>query len=233
MHAIAYDAVHDEIVVPNQFAQAVLTFRGGASSEEPPLRVIQGPHTQLADLSRLDVDSINNEIFVPLGESILVFKRESNGDVPPLREISGPQTQLGASAVAVDSLHNVLMVASSRGALLSFDRNASGNAAPRTVIRGPRSRLKNPNLMVLYPPKSFVAVGVRGSGPETLATTDGFIGVWSIHDNGDVPPRWTVGGPNGVLQQIRGVALDPKNQSVLVSDKRLNAVLTFYFPEMF
>ena len=40
-------------------------------------------------------------------------------------------------------------------------------------------------------------------------------------------------GPNGRLVQIRGVALDPKNKSVIVSDKRLNALLTYSFPEIF
>jgi len=35
------------------------------------------------------------------------------------------------------------------------------------------------------------------------------------------------------LRMVRGVNLDPKNKSVIVTDKRLNAVLTFYFPEMF
>ena len=42
MHAIAYDEVHDEYMVPQQFGQAILTFRGGASGEEAPIRVIQG-----------------------------------------------------------------------------------------------------------------------------------------------------------------------------------------------
>jgi hypothetical protein len=59
------------------------------------------------------------------------------------------------------------------------------------------------------------------------------VGVWSIHDRGDVPPRWMIGGPNGMLVQIRGVALDPKHKSVIVSDKRLNALLTYSFPEIF
>jgi hypothetical protein len=57
--------------------------------------------------------------------------------------------------------------------------------------------------------------------------------VWSIHDSGDVLPRWTIGGPFGALKQARGVVLDPKNKAVIVSDKFLNAALTFYFPEMF
>jgi hypothetical protein len=66
-----------------------------------------------------------------------------------------------------------------------------------------------------------------------MAHDRGFVGVWSIHDRGDVPPRWMIGGPKGMLVQIRGVALDPKNKSVMVSDKRLNAVLTYSFPEIF
>jgi len=47
MHDVRYDALHDEIFVTNPFAEAILVFRGGASGEEPPIRVIQGPHTQL------------------------------------------------------------------------------------------------------------------------------------------------------------------------------------------
>ena len=31
----------------------------------------------------------------------------------------------------------------------------------------------------------------------------------------------------------RGVAVDEKHKSFIISDKRLNAVLTFYFPEAF
>jgi hypothetical protein len=61
-----------------------------------------------------------------------------------------------------------------------------------------------------------------------------FVGVWSnLHDNGDVAPRWTIGGPYGVLKQPRGIDLDAKNKSVIVTDKVLNSVLTFYFPEIF
>jgi len=59
------------------------------------------------------------------------------------------------------------------------------------------------------------------------------VGVWSISDNGDLPAHWTIGGPKGVLRMPRGIALDVKNQNIMVSDKRLNAVLTFQFPEVF
>ena len=33
MHDIKYDAIHDEFVVANPFAQAILTFRGAADGD--------------------------------------------------------------------------------------------------------------------------------------------------------------------------------------------------------
>src|SRR5947208_4455216 len=65
MHGFGYDAIHDEIVVNSAIAQGILTFRGGANGEEPPIRVIQGSLTQLQRPDQLEVDPVHNEIFVP------------------------------------------------------------------------------------------------------------------------------------------------------------------------
>ena len=81
MHSIVYDEIHDEFVVPQQFGQAILTFRGGADGEEVPVRVIQGSLTQLRNPDRLGLDPVHNEIFVPQGNSVLVFPREAKGNV--------------------------------------------------------------------------------------------------------------------------------------------------------
>src|SRR3990167_1321522 len=94
MHAIAYDEIHDEFLVPQQFGQAILTFRGGASGQEAPIRVIQGSNTRLEAPSRLAVDPVHSEIFVPEGDKVLVYPREGNGNVAPLRVIEGQDTQL-------------------------------------------------------------------------------------------------------------------------------------------
>src|SRR5688500_16578933 len=110
MHSIEYDAIHDEIIVPIPEAGAILTFRGGATAEEPPLRRIQGPLTELVKPDRLGVDPVNNEILVPRGDRILVFSREATGNVAPIRVLRGPDTKLGASAVAVDTVRNLLVV---------------------------------------------------------------------------------------------------------------------------
>ena len=58
-------------------------------------------------------------------------------------------------------------------------------------------------------------------------------GVWSIHDDGDIPPRWKLGGPGSIMKKPRGIALNPKDKELIIADMRLNSVLTYYFPEIF
>ena len=174
------------------------------------------------------LDPIHGEIFVPREDrvlagryredKILVFPRDADGDVAPIRVLGGPDTGLRVGRVTVDPINNVL-IASGNG-LRIFDRTASGNTKPRAVISG------GGGLMTTYPPKGLIFARMRGGGGGGPS-----IGVWSIHDNGDVPPMWTIG--KGVFREIRGVAIDPQNQVVMVTDKGLNAILTFHVPEIF
>ncbi len=242
MHAIAYNEVRDEFVVPQQFGQAILTFRGDANGEAVPVRVIQGSQTMLVEPDRLAIDPMHNEIFVPEGDQVLVFPLLGTGNVAPIRVLKGPDTGLGASSVAVDPIHNLLTVAGGgRGGtkVSIFDRQANGNTKPLRVITGNRTQLGQlggPH--TVYAPTGRILVTIRsqqqsGGLGEPMHTDEGFVGVWSINDNGNVPPRWTIGGPQGVLQMVRGVAVNPNHKEVVITDKRLNAILTFYFPELF
>jgi hypothetical protein len=241
MHGIAYDAIHDEFTVPQQFGQAILTYRGNANGEEPPIRVIQGVHSQLDAPEHLDVDPVHNEIFVPTRDGhILVFPRDGKGDVAPIRVLGGPNTMItGDAPLAVDPVNNLLVVGGTAGRgqtrLLIFNRTDSGDTKPKAAIGGPNSHLYSfGGPFAVYPQKGEILVSVRGPGPfAELASEEAFVGVWRITDNGDVPPRWVIGGPHGILRMPRGIALDVKHRNMLVSDKRLNAVLTFHFPEMF
>ena len=253
IHDMAYDPVRDEIVVPQFYLQGILTFRGSANGDEAPIRVISGPRTQITNPARIALDPVHNEIYIPNGDRLLVFPRDGQGDVAPIRIIEGPDTQLSASTVQIDPVHNLIIVGGGAfgdrtpaerarqqvisgdrgergGQVLIFNRTDNGNVKPLRIIRGPNSKLARIGLMAVYPPKELILVGVP-SGENT--SPNNFVGVWSELDNGDVPPRWMIGGPNSVLRQVRGVTLDPKNKSVIVSDKYVNAVLTFYFPEIF
>lgn len=230
IHDMAYDPVRDEIIVPGFYAFAILTFRGDADGDVAPVRTIFGPRTQLKNPEALAIDPIHGEIFVPVsrGESkVLVFPRDAAGDVAPIRILDGPDTGLsladGLGRVTVDPINN-LLITSGGGAIRIFDRTASGNAKPlRVISRGERGHGR----MTTYPPKGLIIV----AGSISRGEGGGSIGVWSIHDNGDVPPRWTIGA--GVFRELKGIAIDPKNKTVIGTDKGLNAILTFHVPEIF
>jgi hypothetical protein len=243
MHGFAYDAVHDEIVVTSPLAQAVLFFKGDANGETPPARFIQGPHTQIdgppnLGNDRVSVDPVNDEVYVPaVPSSILVFDRKANGDVAPKRVLTGPDTGFqapgirGMATVAVDAIHNVLVV-NYANRLLIFNRTASGNTKPLRVIGGPNSGVGQISSFQIYAPKGWILANGQG----------GFIGVWSIEDNGDVPPRWKIPVQQLTGYTASGIALDPAHEEVLLScagqrarprDGIANAVLTFSWPEIY
>lgn len=246
-HDIQYDDLHDEIVIPNPFAQAILTFRGGTNGEVAPIRIIQGPHTEMVSPDFMDIDPVHNEIFVIEGESILVFPRTATGDVAPIRVVRGPDTGLGGSgtrAIAVDPVHNVMVVRTTsrrdksgkRGSqLLIFNRTDNGNVKPRAVIAGPKTGLMDGDAgndqLRIYAPKGsiFVLYSRKGAG-EGEGGDDGVLAVWNIQDQGDVPPRWALGGPKSKVSGLR-LALNPKAKEVFVAaETRLQA---YYVPEFF
>ena len=249
MHALEYDPIDDELFVNSPLNNAILTFRGGAKGEEPPIRVIQGPHTQIQSTGydgndKMAMDPIHGEIYIPVATSqgpgkgvILVFDREANGDVAPKRILGGPDTGFqfptskgqGFPYLAIDPFRN-LLVASSRTSLLIFDRTASGNAKPRAVIEGAKTGLADGATAaggnsIKISPKGFI---VGGCSPR------GSVCAWTIADRGDVAPRWRIPVP-----QIAGVglagqlALDPIHQELIVPNGARNVVMTFRWPEIF
>jgi hypothetical protein len=238
-----YNEIHDEIVFPQGFAQAILTFRGAASGEEPPIRVIHGSRTQLQAPDPVTVDPINNEIFVPEGNRVLVFAREAHGNVAPIRVLRGPEeTELGITAVF--PAHNLLVVSgrASRGEgqdqMLIFDRRAQGDARPLRVIGGPRTMLgEDIREIRAYRDWIVVAHTVNVNDEAPADPSASLLSVWSIHDEGDVPPRWSMnlGKLDGVPFDVKSFDLDPKNRTIIVATGRKpnNAVLTYSFPELF
>ncbi len=233
VHGVSYDAIHDEIVVNQFIGQAVLTFRGAASGAEAPIRTIMGPKTQMIDPISVAVDPVNDEIYVfqiTNSDRVLVFDRTAQGDVAPKRVLMQP-----AGSGGVDPINNVLVLIN-RNSIRIFDRLAQGNDKPLRVITGPRTGLNGVSRITMYPPGGKIVVNVTGLGDEDAAGngvlgSDAFAGVWSVFDDGDVPPQWTIA--KGTLKQVRGITLDPKNKTVMLSDKYLNGVLTFSLPEMF
>ena len=226
MHDLAYDPIHDEIVVTSPFAQAILVFRGGADGREPPLRVIQGPRTQIVSergLDKVALDPINDEIYIGTSlNQILVFPREGNGDIPPKRILGGPATGVsGRPTIRVDHARNALLVTGEGGIgkMLVFDRTASGNVKPRAVLVGPAG-----NQFEIY--KDLIITHVMDS-----------IYAWDLNKTGEnVRPVLRILAPVGDRAQTttqRGVALDPAHKEIIIGTAAGNQVITFSVPELF
>lgn len=240
MHDIRVDPIRDEIVVSNPFAQALLVFRGDADGEEAPIRIIQGSKTQLKSPDRLAIDPVHQEIYVPNNrDSVLVFRLDAEGNVAPIRVIKGPKTKLyGVRAVAVDPVNNLLVAGTDRrepgemSSLVVFNRTDDGNVEPLGEIIGPNTGITRITQMQIYSPGGWIVASQPGKVYQQ-EPEGAFIGIWSVTDDGDVPPKWVLGGPKSGLKKPRGVDLDPDNKELIVADMRLNSILTFRFPELF
>jgi DNA-binding beta-propeller fold protein YncE len=232
MHDIRYNEVNDEIIVPNPFSNAILVFKGGANGQEAPIRVMQGAKTRLDGPDRLDVDTVHREIFVPDGGRVLVYALDGNGDVAPLRVIEGPDTQIAGQSLAVDPLNNLIAVTGRDRSILIFDRTANGNVKPLRVIRGEDTQIDRINQMAIYPQGKLLVVAMPGRQGD-VEPPRVFVGMWSLDDNGNVPPKWTINGDQSTLRKPFAVALNPDNKEIYVTDMRLNGVMTFSVPEIF
>ncbi|MEO6213691.1 MAG: hypothetical protein ABIP65_08705 [Vicinamibacterales bacterium] len=254
MHGLYYDRQHDEMVVPVALAGGVLVFRGAASGAEVPLRTLQGPRTQIVRPDTLYVDVPHNELVVDSGnESILVFDRDAQGDVAPLRVIKGEKTGISnIYGLTVDPSRNLIFIANRVGedggrdtsdAILVFNRTDNGDVAPRAKIAGPRTGMLKIRQIEADPERGNLFVTVKNNRehyePSAINPSPwhpirtGFIGVWNVTDNGDVPPKAVIKGPATGLVWPAGVAINPATAEVFTIDSVSNSLFTFSLPELF
>ena len=262
MHGVAYDEVNDEISIPVALGGGILVFRGGATGEEAPIRIIQGTKTRLVRPQTIAVDPVHDEILVgdTTARAVFVFDRRANGDVAPTRALYGDKTRLlDVVGVAVDPVRNVIVVASRSAStigLLTFNRTDNGNVAPRTVISGPKTGLAHFRQVAVDPGTGRIFIAqqsmrekqlesYRGDRPRTPEefekardastgrTGPGFIGVWNIDDDGNLPPRALIQGAMSRLIAPGGVALNPRSGEVYAIDGGSSAFYAYLVPQFF
>src|SRR5437867_3947627 len=82
------------------YSPSITVYPLDASGDTAPLRVIQGPKTQLDWFGGMSLDPDNGNLYVAndVGNSILIFKETDQGNVAPSRIIKGPKTGLSHPA---------------------------------------------------------------------------------------------------------------------------------------
>jgi DNA-binding beta-propeller fold protein YncE len=118
---------------------SITVYPQNAHGDVAPLRVIQGPKTQMDWPTALAVHPERGEIYVAndTGDSVIVFPTDAHGDVAPIRVIKGPRTMVkNPTGITIDFKNQELWVANfGSHAATVFELDADGNVPPKRVIR--------------------------------------------------------------------------------------------------
>jgi DNA-binding beta-propeller fold protein YncE len=129
---------------------SITVYASNVKGDTPPLRVIQGPKTQMDWPTAVTLDPERNELFVANdgGSSILVFDASASGDVAPLRVLKGPKSLVSnPTGVYLDKKNEELWVANfGNHTSAVYKPNASGDTAPLRVIRSAKASEDVPGL---------------------------------------------------------------------------------------
>ncbi|MBI4476087.1 MAG: hypothetical protein HY654_02880, partial [Acidobacteria bacterium] len=227
-HTANVDPDSGEILAGDPSARAVLVFDRLANGNTKPKRVISGPKTQFREIVGVASDTKHNAIVVasrtPGGPSgLFIFNRLDEGDVAPKRTIAGPLTgALGRfRQVSVDPERGkiYLAVQAFRG-----QQPTPNKAADLYTNEASLKKLR-----------TFEAEGGRRATGRDLPRLlqAGFIGVWNIDDNGNVPPRMIIRGPETRASGFAGVAFNPEAGEVYGVSGGLNGFTAYLIPQFF
>jgi hypothetical protein len=110
-----------------------------ADGDTPPLRVIQGPKTQMDWPGTMSLDQSTGDLYVAndVGQSIIVFHETDEGNAKPARVIKGGRTGLSfPTGVFVDTENKELWATNlGNSSATVYPLAANGDVAPLRIIR--------------------------------------------------------------------------------------------------
>jgi DNA-binding beta-propeller fold protein YncE len=194
-----------EVILTSQHESAVLAYPQLADGDAPPVRVLQGDRTGLANPHGIALDAANDLIFVA-----------NHGQVSSRAAAARPPAERPALLTRDDAV-----LGSGRfldASITVHRRTDRGDAPPVRVIQGPRTRLNWPAGLVFDPARRelFVANDMDHS-----------ILVFRGDAAGDVPPLRVLNGPRTGLRYPAGVFVDGANGELWVANYG-NHALTVY-----
>ncbi len=132
---------------------SITVYARTASGDVAPLRVIEGPDTQLNWPTGIAVHAVRGEVFIAndAGDSVLVFDANAKGNAAPIRVLKGLKTGLKSpTSVVLDTRNGELWVANfGNHTATAYPVTAQGNSPPlRTIRSAPEG---TPSLMIGNP----------------------------------------------------------------------------------
>jgi 6-phosphogluconolactonase (cycloisomerase 2 family) len=118
---------------------SITVYALNADGDTPPLRIIQGPNTQLDWPGAMSLDPDTGDLYVAndMGQSIIVFHGTDEGDVAPARAIKGTNTGLSyPTGVFVDAKNKEVWASNLGNSTATvYPLMANGDVAPLRIIR--------------------------------------------------------------------------------------------------
>jgi len=118
---------------------SITVFALNADGNTAPLRVIQGPKTQLDWPGAMSVDPGSGDLYVAndMGQSLIVFHGKDEGDAAPARVVKGARTGLSyPTGVFVDAVHKEVWASNLGNSTATvYPLMANGDVAPLRIIR--------------------------------------------------------------------------------------------------
>ena len=193
---IAVDEENQELYLTVQHDSAVVVYRKTAEGKEPPIRLLQGERTLLADPHGVAVDTKNGWIFVANHGSSYKPGGE-RGSLPP-------HWPMGRDTAEVPGTGRF-----TPPSITVYPLKASGDTPPVRVIQGPKTMLNWPATLFVEPEHGDLYVA---------NDADDSVLVFRATDNGDVTPSRVIKGPRTGIKSPTGVFVDMKNNELWISN---------------
>jgi DNA-binding beta-propeller fold protein YncE len=222
---IAADELRQELYLTIQ-PMAVIVYRKTASGTEPPLRVLEGEATELADPHGIALD-MKNDVMIVANHGHRQFRGGPPRQPRPFEE----WRRAWEEAVSGTSSHGFASFfeggrGGGRGgeegggggpgsygrfdppSLNIYRRDASGNTPPLRMIKGPKTQLNWPSHVAVHEGRGEIFVANDG---------DDSVLVFRVTDGGDVAPTRVIKGRRTHVKNPSGIAVDAKNGELWVA----------------
>lgn len=203
---VAVDEDSKELYITIEHSPAVVVHRKTAQGHEPPIRILEGDKTQLADVHGIALDTKNQWLYVSnhgatarnssnIGWARAFRNGEESWNIPLQGDswrnfIPGSGTFLPPSITV-------------------YPLKASGDTPPVRVIQGPLTRLNWP---------AHISLDVERNELFVANTITDEILVFRATDNGNVAPIRALKGSRTYLKNPHGVFVDVKNNELVVAN---------------
>jgi DNA-binding beta-propeller fold protein YncE len=199
---IAMDEGAQEMYLTIQHDSAVVVYKKYADKEEPPIRLLQGDRTKLADPHGIAVDTKNGLMYVTNHGSVSsrYTDRQSEGSLGRGGKPNWPAGQ--DVAIPGSGRHDP-------PSITVYRKDAQGDVAPVRIISGPKTLFNWPTGIAVDPDRDELFIS-NDNGDEIL--------VFRASANGDVAPIRVLKGPKTLIKNPTGLTLDLQNNELWVAN---------------